>query len=825
MDNFLKDLSYGIRTLRKSPGFTITALITLALGIGATTAIFSVVDAVLLRPLPYADAGRLVIVNSEMRNRKVKDFPFPPADVKDLREQVKSLDGIAGVVTFPQDLVGQDGQSEQVKTALVTANFVPVLGAPLVLGRNFRDEEATPLPPPPPAVRNGTAPFPTIDVSVLLSYPFWQRRFGGDPAVVGRTLQLGGNNAHVVGVLAPGFELLFPPRFQVERNPDILQLARVDFDKGSRINVIFRLVARLRHDATIGEAQAQVDATAADLRKRFPIKETSGWYFQVTPMRSELSADVRPALVRLLGSVAFVLLIACANVANLILVRTSRRERELAVRAAFGGSRRRLIRQMLAEALVLSACGAVAGLLVAKIGIAVLVAIGPTDLPAIGAVGLNGTVLLFVIVASVVAAALFGVVPALRASRPDLMGVLRQSGRMSDLAGGNALRSAVVVAEVTLAFVLLIGGGLMFRSFLTLLHTDPGFDPRSAMTFNVNGNGRTADARAAYERTLHDRLAAIPGVTAVAAMFPIPLDGQMVNVRYGFEAALTDPSTFRQANLHIVTLGYFQAMGTPILEGRDFSDAENARTSQAIIVDSLFAAKNWPGQSAIGKRIYMRSRADTAEWMDVIGVARHERHESLATEGREAVYMADCQFGCGSGLWMVRTSGDPNRLVPQIRTAVASIDKTVPIAQVRTLESFVEQARATTRFALVLIGAFGVIAVVLAGVGLYGVLSTLVRQRTAEIGVRMALGAQTRSIFELVIGQGLKLSGIGIGVGLIAAWSLTRLMRSMLVGVAPTDVATYVAVAGLFLVIAVVACWLPARRAAALDPATALRDE
>jgi len=827
VDSFLRDLAYGVRTLRKSPGFTVTALITLALGIGASTAIFSVVNSVLLRPLPYADAGRLVIINSEMRNRKVKDFPFPPADMKDMREQMTALDGIAGVVTFRQALVEPNAEPEQVSTALVTANLAPLLGVPVALGRNFTDAEATPLPRPPVGPPDPNFVPPPVDVAVILTHDFWQRRFGGDPQVIGRTLELGGANAHVVGVLAPGFELLFPPRFQVERHPDMLQLARVDFDNGSRINVIFHLVGRLKASATVGEAQAQADATAADLRKRFPIKETAGVYFQVTPMRSELVTDVKPALLALMGAVTFVLLIACANVANLILVRTSRRERELAVRAAFGGSRGRLVRQMLVEALVLSAGGAVLGLVVARLGVVALTAVGPQDLPHIGNVGLDATVLMFAVLAAVIAASLFGVIPALRASRPNVMGVLRQSGRTSELGGGRVLRNSVVMAEVALAFVLLIGGGLMFRSFLTLANTDPGFDPNGVLTFSVGGTRALSQAaRQAYQREMHDRLAAIPGVTAVTAVFPIPLDGTMANVRWGTESAVTDPSTFHQANLHIVEPGYFAAMRTPILAGRDFSDAENVRTSQAVIVDSLFAAKVWPGQPAVGKRIYMRSRADTAEWMDVIGVVRHERHETLASAGREAVFMADGQFGFGAaGNWVVRTSGDPMRLVGAVRGVVSEMDKTASLAQVKPLSAYVDRARASTRFALVLIGAFAVVAVVLSGVGLYGVLSTVVRQRTAEIGVRMALGAQTEGIFRLVIGQGMRLSLIGIGVGLATSLVMTRVIRSMLVGVAPTDPITFGAVALLFFAIAVVSCWLPARRAAGLDPSIALRDE
>ena len=827
MDNLLKDIAYGVRTLRKSPGFTITALITLALGIGASTSIFSVVDSVLLRPLPYADPDRLMLLNSEMRNRNVPDFPFAPGDIGDIRRSVTAMSSIAGVATFPQPLVSDNAEPEQVQTALVTANLVPTLGSELQLGRDFTDDEAAPPPPPPANVQNGSVAPPPLDVAVILTNGFWKRRFGGDPGAVGKTVKLGGNNAHIVGVLAPGFELLFPPRFQLQRVPDVLQLARIDFEKGSRINVIFFLVGRLKYGATIGAARAQLDATAADLRKRFPIDSTAGVYFSVTPLRSELSAQVRPALLALMGAVGFVLLIACANVANLILVRTSRRERELAVRAAFGGSRGRLVRQMLMEALVLSAGGAVLGLGVAKAGVIALAAIGPQNLPSIGNIGLSTAVLAFAVFAALVAASLFGVVPAFRASRPNVMGVLRRSGRTSELGGGKVLRDIVVVAEVTLAFVLLIGGGLMFRSFLTLMSTDPGFDPNGVLTVLVqNPNALTNDARDAYQRALNDRLAAIPGVTAVTAGGQAPLSGNAFTARYGLEAALTDPSTFRQADVGVVRPGYFAAMRTPIIAGRDFSDADNVPTSQDVIVDSLFAAKVWPGESPLGKRLLVRARADTAEWMNVIGVVRHERYESLADQGREMLFMSDGQFGFGAAaVWFVRTNGDPARLAPQVRAAVASIDKSVPVSQVRPLVEYVRGARASTRFALVLIGTFAVIAVVLAGVGLYGVLSTVVRQRTAEIGVRMALGAQTSSIFGLVIGQGVTLSVIGIGLGLAASWAMTRVMRSLLVGVAPTDPLTFIAVALLFFAIAVVACWIPARRAAALDPAMALRDE
>ncbi len=828
MGTFLKDVTYAFRTLRKSPAFAFTALITLALGIGASTAIFSVVNAVLLRPLPYPNADRLVLITSDLRNRNVRDFEFAPGDVNDLRAQVPLIENAAGVITFRQPLSGDNAEPEQVSTAFVTTNLTGLLGAKFAVGRDFSDADGSAPPAPPRPVPGATVPPPPpLDVSVILTYGFWQRRYGGEKGAVGQTFALGGNHAHVVGVLAPGFELLLPPRMNITRVPDLLMAARIDWSTASRINVVFRMLGRLKAGATLGAARAQVDAFGADLRRRFPIDSTAGVYYRVEPLRANLAADVKPALLALMGAVLFVLLIACANVANLILVRTSRRERELAVRAAFGGSRMRLIRQMLVESLVLSAGGAVLGLVVAKLGVSALVAIGPQDLPQIGDVSLDAGVLGFAALAGLVAASLFGIVPALRASRPNMMGVLRQSGRTAELGGGKLLRNTVVMAEVALAFVLLIGGGLMFRSFLTLANTDPGFDPRGVLTFNVqNANARTPDASAAFQRALHDKLAAIPGVTAVTAVFPLPLDGQEANARWGTDAAARDPAEFHQGNLHVVMPGYFAAMRTPILAGRDFTEAENALKSQAVIIDSLLAAKAFPGDGAVGKRLLVRFRTDTAEWVDVVGVVRHQRHETLVSAGREAMFFTDGETGFGNASsWVVRASGDPSLLTPAVRRAVAELEPSTPVSRIRPFSAYVTQARANTRFALLLIGAFAGIAVLLSGVGLYGVLSTAVRQRTAEIGVRIALGAPTQGIFRLVIGQGVRLSLAGIALGFIASSALTRVMRSMLVGVAPTDPITFAAVAVLFFAIAVVACWIPANRAAGLDPAIALRDD
>lgn len=828
MGTWLSDFAFGIRTLRKNPAFAITALVTLALGIGASTAIFSVVNAVLLKPLPYARADRLVIVTSDMRNRHVYDFQIAPGDLKDIRDQVKALDGAAGVFTFATPLTGDESDPVQIRGGIATANLFSLLGVKMAAGRDFTDDDATP-PPPAPAPLPGTtaAPPPPVQLSGIISYPFWQRRYGGDPKIVGKLVTVGGNRVQIVGVAGPEFELLFPARDNITRVPDMLTAARVDFNETLRINVIFRLVARLKPGASVGTAQAQLDALAESLRQRFTIKKTAGVYFRVMPMHENLVADVRPTVLSLMGAVVFVLLISCANVANLILVRTSRRERELAVRAALGGSRVRLVRQMLAEALVLSVGGSLLGLALASAGVNLLLTIGPASLPRVQDVRLDPTVFVFTIVAGLVSAALFGVVPALRASRPDLIGTLRQGGRTSELGAGRILRNGVVMAEVALAFVLLIGSGLMFRSFLTLVNTKPGYDASGLETlFAVQANKPLPEDRRAWVDAVHQRLAAIPGVTGVSFVFPLPLDGNVAQVRWGTESAVTDPSTFQQADLEIATPGYFDVMHIRLIDGRDFTEADNIPKGTAIIVDNVLAAKAFPGEHAVGKRLYMRSRGNDPEWMDIIGVVAHTRQYDLALDGREQMYMVDGEFGYGAGSrWVIRTNGDPAQLAGPARVAMAAVDPLVAVADVKPMSDYVTVARAPTRFALMLIGIFAGIAVVLSGVGLYGVLSTVVRQRTAEIGVRMALGSSKRDIFRLVIGQGMRLSLSGIGLGLAAALALTRVMRSMLVGVAPTDPLTFGAVALLFCAIAATACWLPAHRAAGLDPISALRDE
>ena len=833
MESFLRDVTYASRTLRSSPAFSLTAIITLALGIGASTAIFSVVNAVLLRPLPYSDAERLAIIWGDMVKRNVTDFPFPPGDVPDLKQQATLFQEIAGVSTFRQPLVGDGGDPEQVNVAAATENLFTVLRARIILGRNFNATDATPLPPPPQAAPGAPGPAaapnapPPLVASWILSYGFWQRRYGGDRKVVGKMVDVGNGRAEIVGVLAPEVELLFPPTTSIERNPDIYSALRIDYATASRTNVFLRMIGRLKPGVTLPQAQQQLDGLAADLRRRFPIKEAAGLRIRVEWMRDDLVADVRPAILARMGAVTFVLLIACANVANLMLVRAAARERELAVRSALGGTRWGLVRQMLAESLLIATLGAVLGFGLAEGGIKALLALAPENLPRLDSVSADPIVLVFTMVAGIVAAAAFGIVPALRASRPDLADILRSTGRTGGLARGRRLRNAVVTAEVALSFVLLVGCGLMLRSFIALQRVDPGYDPNGLLTFfAVSGRPGGPDAQAAVIRRLAERLRAVPGVTGVTAASPLPLDGGIANARWGTETAVTDPSKFQQANVHVILPGYFKVMRSKLIAGRDFTEADNNPNAVLAIIDRNFAAKAFPGQSAVGKRLYVRVRSNDPEWFQVIGVVDREMHETLAKDGREAMFLTDGLFGHGAvSRWVVRTNGNPTSLVPAIRSGIKEVDAQIPVAEVQPMTAFVAKAMASTRFALALIAVFAGIAVVLAAVGLYGVLSTVVRQRTAEIGVRMAFGANKASIFQLVIGHGLRLSVIGVALGAAGALALTQGMRTMLVGVKPTDPLTFVSIAVLFMAIAGLSSWLPARRAAGLDPNVALREE
>ena len=817
------------RVLWRSPLFTLTAVITIALGIGASTAIFSVTHAVLLQPLPYKDADRLVFAGMELRQRHVRDMPFSNADYIDMRDGTKNvIEDYAGVTTFRQVVVHEDGTPEEAKMAAVTTNFFRMLGGSIVTGRDFQEDDGAPQP----AGIGGTGPQPAQKpVMAILSYEYFRRRYGANASILGHAIGAvaGGPSPIVVGVLAPNFQLYFPPEAEEEPAPDIWIANRLDYDAANRNQFGIRAIGKLKPGATLGQAQQAVEKVADENRKHYLISGTAGYHIGLEPLRQHMVAKVRPAIVALMGAALFLLLIACANVANLLLVRASLRERELAVRAALGGSRWKLLTPLLSEAAVLALIGATGGLVLAWMGIRILQSLAPEDLPRLETIQINLQVLGFTALACLAAIGIFGMLPAWRASRPGVATLLRGSGRNAGLMGGNALRSVVVMAEVALSFVLLVGSGLMFRSFFELQHIDPGFDSHRLLIFQIAGTPRNADKPeklAAFELSVRDRLRSIPGVETVTAANRFPFEPGFFPIRWGTEEAQADAGKFQATDSEIVLPGYFESMHIPLLEGRTFTEDDNLPKRDFVVVDDLLAKKAFHGQSAVGRRILVRVRTPEAEWVQIIGVVRHQRETSLTEVGREQVYFTDAFVGSGAtNFWTLRTRNDPTSYASVVSAAVRDVDSQVVVNEIQTGDDLVEKAQAGTRFSLLLIGVFATVAGVLAGVGLYGVLATTVRHRTAEIGVRMALGADPAKVFQLVVSQGFRLSAIGIACGLIAAFGLTRLMKAMLIGVGASDPATYAAIVLLFLLIAALSSWIPARRAAALDPVKALREE
>jgi putative ABC transport system permease protein len=829
-----QDVRYGLRMLRRAPAFSLISITTLALGVGACTAIFSIVYAVLLRPLPYKDPSRLVLVWTELRARHVPDFPFPIPDVKDLRQETKTLDGVAGL--FPPGRVpvgGESGEPEQARVLAATTNLLSVLGARVALGRDFTDADGVPLPQPPAAAPDAppAPPRQQPPAIVVVTHEFWQRKYGGDPSLVGRLIDFGGGRAEVIGILEPGFQLLMPPRTGIDPAVDLVSALRLNFDTAARNSGALRVIARLKDGVTLEQAQAEAEGIAATMRDRYPVKKTADVHWRVVPMHTDLVSEVRTSILALFGAVVFVLLIACANVANLLAVRAAARHRELVIRAAIGGTRSRLIRQLLTETLLLAGIGAALGLVVATIGMRVMLAMAPAKLPLIQSIGINPAVLAFTGITAILTAVVCGVLPALRASRPQIVDALRVTQGSTGLRAGRTLRNAVVIVEVALSFVLLIGSGLMLRSFVALQQADPGYDPSHILTFSLQIRQPDQTRFIAFLQQATDRLRAVPGVESVSAATPLPLDGGNQNIPWATEAGAADPSAFRQANFFVVRPHYFETLKTPVLDGRTFTDDDNRPQQAKAVIDDRLAALAFPGRSAVGQTLLVRNLRSTGPnapqnlRVEVIGVVRHQRHESMAIEGREGIFFAEQAWGSFANRWAVRTTGPPESLGPSIRAALTELDPRIGIVEMQPMMTFVDKSMAPTRFAVVLIAVFAVVAVILAVVGLYGVLSTVVRQRTAEIGVRMAFGATRANILRLIVGEGLRLSAAGVLAGLVAAFAVTGLMRSMLVNVTPTDPLTFVSITALFLAISAVAAWLPAQRAARLAPTIALRDE
>ena len=791
-------MRYAFRMTRKAPGFAAAVMATIALGVGVSTAMFSVTDAVLLRPLPYKNQGRLVLTDTLLSS----------ADYWDLKAAFEDL---SATMVYRAIVPREDGSAERVSKGQVTVNFFGMTGAKIAFGRDFTDADGK-----PPARMEPL--FPPADGAVaILSYEYFERRYGGNTAVLGHEMLGAGEPApKIVGVLAPGFKLLLPAG-----SPDIWIANNRGYDAPNRGEAMLQVVGAMRDGTTLEQAQAQVDRVVAGWRiPRFRVG--------LKPWHRTLAAEVRPALVALMGSVIFLLLIACANVANLLLVRASMRGRELGIRAALGAGWQRIAGRLLAEAGLLVGFGTLMGVGLAWAGIRTLLVFAPLNVPRVESVGIDWRVLAFAALAGLLECAILAAVLAWRAARPDIMDALRHGGHTGGLGTGRVLRDSVVVAEVALSFVLLIGSGLMFRSFLELRRVNPGYDPHGLLTFLLVGDARGFEQpqrRLAFLDELQDRLRAIPGVESVGGSLAMPLAGRplMSGLQWGSEEARANPGW--RADVSTVLPGYFETLRTRVIEGRTFGANDNAPGRNVAVIDELLAAKAFPHQSAIGKRVFVN--LPNAVWLEVIGVVAHQRQATLADAGREQIYLTDGFFGIGiSRHWALRTAGDPTKYGAAVRAEMAKFAPgRLALTEMQTMDTTVDRAESGTRFQFLLMGVFAAIAALLAAVGLYGVLSSVVRQRIPEIGVRMALGATPAGIFKMVVGRGLLLSAVGVAGGFMAALALTRAMSSMLVGVTATDPATFAAITGLFFLIGAVASWAPAKRAAALDPNMTLRME
>jgi putative ABC transport system permease protein len=831
MRDVLRDLKYALRSFARRPLFTGVILLTLALGIGSNVAIFSVANAVLFRALPFTNPGELAFVWTRLPKTNVSRALVSGPDFKDYQTETTRFAGFAGAVALPGNITG-DGPPERITNAYVTWNLLSLLGVRPILGRTHLADDAFPMDPK--QFGNPDAKLPPN--KVVLSYGLWQRRFGGDSSVIGKTILLDGWGSLVIGVLPRDFRIYLPPDAGMPSNIDAWGILPSNIGDFERQAAWLTVVTRLKDGVTLPQAQDEMDRLAARLREVHQFHKTQDLHIVVAGMHKDVVAHVRPALVALLGAVGFVLLIACANIANLLLVRASERNREIAVRAALGSGRGRIVAQMLTESLVLAAAGTVLGLVLAWQGIRVIKALSPANLPRIESVSLDGRVFAFAAAVAVVAAILFGLAPALRAVRGNLADGLRDRGTDTGGARGNKLRTVLVVSEVTLSLVLLIGAGLMVRSFAAIQKVNPGFEAKNVVTFNAPIpflKYLTSQLRATFINQLGDRLATIPGVESVGGVTPLPLaGGEQYSVgSYGKIGDSDDAFRTNKADFRAVLPGYFETMKIALLSGRTFVRSDNeAQALDVAMVDAKFAARVFGKESPLGAQVlveHFNEQTFSLERLPVtiVGVVANVRSTSLAAEGRETIYVPYVFQAFLPITFVVRTAADPASLISRIRTEVGAMDKDVPVADLSTLGSWVTEAMAPTRFLLALSGTFAGLALVLAAIGLYGVVSFSARQRTREIGVRVALGASDRDVRRLIVGQGMIVAAVGIVLGLGASLAVTRVVSSYLVGVSATDPVTFVGVPLVLLGVAALASYLPARRAMTIDPVRALHEE
>jgi putative ABC transport system permease protein len=807
IETLLRDLRYALRTLRKSPGFTVVALLTLALGIGANTAMFSIVYGVLLRPLPYKDPSRLIVLNETTARVGRVSVSYP--NFEDWRQQSRAFSQMAAVISVSFNL-GAVSQPENITGEAVSPNYLSMIGVRPILGRDFDASEE----------KAGTEPV------VLLSYPLWQSHFGGSSSAIGQTITLDGRRFTIVGVL--------PPDFRTLDKTDVVEPTGVwatnnsaTNERGDRGDMV--VAGRLAPGMSLAQARAEMEGIAAQLATAYPHTNAQCGVF-LQPIRDVFVSDVRPAILVLFAAVIFVLLIACANIANLCLMRGASRTKEIALRLAIGASGGRIVGQMLAESFVLATLGGLLGLALAIGGMRGLSRLMPPSMLASEDMNLNGMVLLFTAGVVVLSAFLFGLAPALHSTKANVQSELKEGGRNTAGAGQNRWRGVLVIAEISLALILLVSAGLMMKSFYRLLSVDPGFVPDRVLTMYINLRTAQYDKDIAvlnFWQQVLERVRPLPGVESAALGTAIPLTDDHSRTDITIEGMPpAKPGGLPHPDVHVVSSAYVSTLGVPLLRGRTFSDEDTENAPHVGMINSALARRFFPNEDPVGKRfMFGRPSTDITKWVLVVGVLGDTKLYGLANPSRLEVYLPFRQSPRNDMSLVVKSKIDPAVLTSGIRGAIASIDRDQPVFGIATMKQLVGNSVATQRITLVLLGLFSALALVLAAIGIYGVISYSVAQRSHEIGIRMALGARRGDVMRMILAQGAKIAGIGVIIGIIASFCLTRLMTSLLFSVSAADPATFAGVAITLALVATLACYLPARRALRVDPIIALRCE
>jgi len=803
METLLHDARYAIRTMLKSPGFTAVAVIALALGIGANTAIFSVVNAVLLRPLPYKEPERLVHVHR--MQPPIQHAPISRPDYFEWENQQQVFQGIAAFFYRTYNLTGVD-EAEKLAGARVTGSFFALFGVAPVAGRFFDESDDQ----------------PGASRIAVISYGLWQRRLGGSSDVIGSTINLNGDSYAVVGVA---------PSFQFPRSVDIWTPADLAEEKTQRGSNYLKVIARLKDGVSRTQAQAQMNQIAAALAEKYPANDTS-LTVAIVPMLENQVGEIRPVLWIMLGAVAFVLMIACANVANLLLARATARQKEFAIRSALGAGRWRIARQLLTESVLLALAGGAIGTLLSVWGIRVLVAAAPANIPRVKEISLDGWVLAFTLLISIATGIIFGLAPSFQLSTTELNETLKEGGRGN--AGMNPhralLRRALVIAEIALSLVLLVSAGLLIESINHLAQVSPGFDPRGVLAADVSFPRQPSTQKeddqtpARFLSAVEQRIAALPGVVAVGTINDLPVTGwSTINGDFNVEGRPRyNPGEEPVAEFRLVTPNYFRAIGIPVLNGRELTEHDDQNAPKTIMINQAIADRIFPDENPIGKRLI----ALDDKPHEIVGIVGNARQWGLERPSDPEIYFPFTQMNFTSeSTLVVRTSVDPAALIDGVRSAAREVNNDAPVFRVRPMTDVMANSTAQQRFNTVLMSVFAVVALVMAAIGLYGVIAYSVTQRTHELGIRMALGASSGDVIKLVVGQGMLLASTGVVIGLGAAFALTRLLSSLLFGVSPRDPVTFAAIALILTGVALGACFVPARRATRVDPMIALRYE